>query len=278
MNFFQELQNSLVNTFKSMAKTGAESIPRVLVFLLIILIGFLIAKLLRKLLVKSLEKLNFDQLIEKVNLDKILNKIKPGLSITKVLGNILYWLVNLAFITAAANYMGLLMVSVAIAVFFAYIPTLLVAIIILIIGLYICDIVKNIIYTAANSIGISGAKAIANVVYYLLAVMVVITALEQAGVDTSMIRTNIHLIIGAFLFAFAISYGFASRELVTNILSSYYGKGKFKEGMKVRINGEEGIIEKVDSISVTLVKESDERIVLPSRTLIEDKIEILTNK
>ncbi len=276
MNFLTELYNSLVNTFYEMGVSAGTAIPKILVFIFILIIGHLISKILKKVVLKTLETLRLDDGVKKINLDVMLNKIKPGLSASKMLSILVYWMVMLVFITAAANYIGMTMVTDAIGAFFAYLPTLFAAMLILIIGLYIADLAKNIVYTAANSIGISGAKAIASIVYYLLAIMIVVTSLKQAGIDTSMITTNISMILGAILFAFAISYGFSSRELVKNILSSYYGRGKFKEGMIVKIADVEGVIEKIDSISVT-IKLDDRSIVLPSKTLVEEKVEIINS-
>jgi small-conductance mechanosensitive channel len=111
-------------------------------------------------------------------------------------------------------------------------------------------------------------------VYYVLFIFVVITALNQAGVDTGIITSNVTLILGSILLAFAISYGFASRNLVGNLLSSYYGKGKYQEGQTIRVGDVQGEIVKIDSISITL-KTADSKVVLPSKMLVEGQVEIL---
>jgi len=109
----------------------------------------------------------------------------------------------------------------------------------------------------------------------LLFIFIAITALNQAGVDTDIITSNITLILGSILLAFAISYGFASRNLASNMLSSYYGKGKFTEGQRIRIGDEEGVIVRIDSISVTLQQEK-QQLVFPSKRLVEEEVIILS--
>jgi hypothetical protein len=96
----------------------------------------------------------------------------------------------LLFITSAANVLGWEMLTDGISAFMAYLPTLGISLIIFIIGVYIADLVKNMVYTAADSIGVSGAKAIANIVYYLLFIFIAITALNQAGINTEIITSN----------------------------------------------------------------------------------------
>jgi small-conductance mechanosensitive channel len=180
----------------------------------------------------------------------------------------------LLFITSAANVLGWEMLTDGISAFMAYLPTLGISLIIFIIGVYIADLVKNMVYTAADSIGVSGAKAIANIVYYLLFIFIAITALNQAGINTEIITSNLTIILASILLAFALSYGIASRHLVTNMLSSFYSKGKFKEGQLIRVGDVEGIIESIDSISVTISTKGG-KVVMPSKILIEESVTIL---
>ncbi|HEY0110477.1 MAG TPA: hypothetical protein VGB67_12645, partial [Fibrella sp.] len=64
--------------------------------------------------------------------------------------------------------------------------------------------------------------------------------------------SSFNLLIGAIFLAFAVGYGLASRDVMANILSSFYSKNKFKEGQTIRIEGIVGQIVQVDSTSLTL--------------------------
>ena len=48
--------------------------------------------------------------------------------------------------------------------------------------------------------------------------------IKQAGIETSLLESSFNLIIGGLVLAFAIGYGFASRDVLTNILSNFYSK------------------------------------------------------
>ncbi|MGV3637426.1 MAG: hypothetical protein ACO1NQ_07225, partial [Flavobacteriales bacterium] len=95
-----------------------------------------------------------------------------------------------------------------------------------------------------------------------------------AGVDTTLITTNIQIILGGLLLAFGVAYGFAARDVLSNILGSYYGNERFKPGMHVRIGEDEGVIERIDSVSMTLRK-SDRVVMIPSKRLVTERIEVL---
>jgi hypothetical protein len=124
----------------------------------VLIIGWILAKIVAAIIHRTLKAIKFDDLMAKVGMDKILGRIKPGLSLSKTLSKTVYWLMMLVFITAACDVWGLQMVTDGIGAFFEYLPTLLIALIIFIIGAYIADMIKNMVYTAADSIGVSGAR------------------------------------------------------------------------------------------------------------------------
>ncbi len=115
---------------------------------------------------------------------------------------------------------------------------------------------------------------IAQIVYALILMIVVITALNVAGIDTSLITSNILVIMASMLLAFGIAYGFASKDILQNILSSYYGRDRMKPGMRIKLGEDEGVIEKIDSISIYL-NCGDKTVVIPCNKIITERIEIL---
>lgn len=274
METLTHIKDSLSKSFTMFGESIANYVPLVISALVVLLVGWLFSKLISKTILKALNAIKFDALVAKIGLDKMLGKIKQGLSASLVLSKVIYWMLMLMFFMSAANVLGWDMLTNGIANFMGYLPTLGIALIIFIVGIFIAELIQNMIYTAANSIGISGAKAIANIVYYILFIFIAITALNQAGINTEVITSNVTLILGAILLAFALSYGFAARNLVSNMLSSYYGKGKFREGQEIQIGETRGVVEKIDSISVTLITDRG-REVIPSKFLVEEQVTIL---
>lgn len=243
--------------------------------LLILLIGWIIARIIRKVLTKGFEKMKLEQLAAKFKVDVLVSRFGANATLSGFLSKLAYWVIMLIFIAAAGDALGWTMISDGLGVFFGYLPTLMMAILIFIVGMYLADIVRRGVLAACESIGISGAKTIANIAYYVLVIFIAITALNQAGMDTSLITSNLTVIFGSILLAFAISYGIASRNIVGNLLSSYYSKGRYKPGQRIKVDEIEGVIEKIDSISVT-VNTGHSKVVMPSKKLIEDTVEIIS--
>lgn len=271
METLERIKNALLDSFSSFGEGIASYVPILISALVILLIGWMVSRIFAGIIHRALKAVHFDTMCEKIGVDKMLNKIKQDLSPAKVLSKVFYWLLMLLFVTSAANVLGWQMLTDGISAFIAYLPTLGIALVIFFIGVYVAELIKTMVYTAASSIGISGAKPIANIVYYLLFIFIAITALNQAGIDTEIITSNLTLIMGAILLAFAISYGFASRNIVSNMLSSFYSKGKFREGQRIKIGEVQGEIESIDSVSVTL-NTDDGRMVFPSKQLVDEVV------
>jgi hypothetical protein len=158
MNLYEILQSALIRSFTDLINGAVGIIPGII----ILLVGWLLARLIKTLVDRSLRAAKFDELLAKSGLDKFLHKANPEAKGSKVVASLVYALLMLAFVSSAAHAAGWTTVSEFITNFFNYLPTLLVAIAIFVIGLMVADVVKKAIITACESIGVSGARGIGN--------------------------------------------------------------------------------------------------------------------
>jgi len=100
-----------------------------------------------------------------------------------------------------------------------------------------------------------------------------ITALNQAGVDTTIITNNITIILGSFLLAFALGLGLGSREIVADLLRSFYTRKNYAVGDKIVIGEDSGVIEAIENNSLTLVTKEG-KFVIPIKDVVSQKVEI----
>ncbi|TAK34679.1 MAG: mechanosensitive ion channel [Saprospiraceae bacterium] len=144
-------------------------------------------------------------------------------------------------------------------------------------GIYLAEFVKNVVQAACNSLGIPSGKIIASFVFYLIFLTMTISALAQASIETALITSNLTVILGGVVLAFAIGYGFASKDTMANFLASFYSKNKIKVGDVIHLDGSTGKVIGLDSTSVTLQGDG-KTIVIPLRKLTSEKVEIFSDK
>ncbi|MEO0473737.1 MAG: hypothetical protein AAF206_29260, partial [Bacteroidota bacterium] len=93
----------------------------------------------------------------------------------------------------------------------------------------------------------------------------------EAKVETQMIRDNANILLFGIVVAFAIAYGFAARNVLSSILTSFYSRGNFSVGQIIELDGYRGTIVKMDKISFT-IDAGDQLVVFPHDRLMKDTI------
>jgi len=194
---------------------------------------------------------------------------------SQLISKFFYWLILLLVITTASDALGWYVVSEQVSNLINFLPKLLLAIVFFAVGTFVATFLRDLIRSTTSSLGIGAGMIISNGVFYFLFIIITLTALEQAGMDTSLITSNLLLIIGAVLTAAAISYGFASREILSNILAAFFSRRTFKEGQTIEVDGVRGKIVEVTNISVTVKSGEKEKTVIPSHQLISRKVKII---
>ncbi len=257
--FFHELMNAL---------------PNILGALLLLLIGWLLARVAMYATRRVMQARALQQFTTRLNKFPLFQRQGVNLDSTAIISRFVHWVILLFFLVAASETLGWTAVSRTIGNLIGYLPALLSAIIILIIGLYIAQLVRSFIRTTLESLELGSARLLSGLAYYTIATIVVLTAMDQAGVDTGIITSNLILIIGSVMAAFAISFALASKDILQNILATFYSRQNFKVGDRIKIEALEGEIIKMDSVSV-VIRTGNSEVVLPSYTLISQKIEKL---
>lgn len=264
---------NFMDTFQELLSNFLKGVPGVISAILILIVGLIISKLLEKVVLKSLESIQVDKLGDKINEIEIIEKANIKFKISKVISKILYYFVLLFFLVVATSVLNMEAVSELVIGIFEFIPKLVVAIIILILGILLADSLKSIILTACNSLNIPSGKLIANFVFYFLFINVLVVAVAQTGIQTDFLSTNISILIAGVVFAFAIGYGLATKSTMANFLASFYSKSKFNVGDIVTFDGVKGQIIDIDNSSIILKTDSS-KVIIPLSKMAEEKIEI----
>ena len=266
MEQLESIKNSLIENFST---TGVD----ILKALLVLLVGWLLIKLLLRILKKALKMAKTDKLGQKLNDIEIIEGKKLNINISKVILAFVKWSLLLILIIVVSEMMGLTIVSEEIGNLISYLPQLLSAAAIFVIGLFIANFVKKSIQTFFKSFELSGSKIISQLVFFILLAIISITALNQAGIDTEIITSNLNLIFGAFLGAFALALGLGSKNVVADLMRTYYTRRLYEVGQKVKFNNVEGEIEAIEDISMIL-RTKEGRLIVPIKDITENQIVI----
>jgi hypothetical protein len=271
MNQLPDLRGILANTLSKLIEQSSTFISNFISAILILGIGWLIAKGVAFVLKSFFSKIGLDKLGEKIQDMELLRKYDLDFKLSHVISMVVYVLIMLFLSVSAADTLGVPAISNMFLMLVNFIPKLIVAIIMTLLGLFISDLARKFVETLCKSFNIASGKLISMAVFFFLGFISIILALGQAGINTKLLESSFNIIIAALALAFSIGYGLASKDILINILSSIYSRKKFREGDLVEIQGVKGTIIIIDNTN--LILESDGvRTSFPLKVLQTEKI------
>ncbi len=227
----------------------------------------------RLLKVTKINQLN--ALYEKID---VLKKLNLKIDFQKLFLTIIKLFLILIFVVIGADIFNLPGVTQVVNDIIAYLPKLISAIGIILLGFYLANKVKQWISSILNLLGSnSGSMVISNVLVFGIILFFSLMGLNQAGIDTTLITNNISIILGVVFASMALSFGLGSKDIVKEILYSYYLRKNIQIGDKIRIKSEDvvGTLVTIDNINVRILTEDGTIILYPIKKFVLLKIEIL---
>lgn len=262
-----------MKSFGGLIASATQMVPQIILGLIGLLIAWLLIKLVLFILKRMLKAAKIDVLSQKVADSKLFGDKQLSIDLLKLILNTVKVLLILLFTVVLSQLLGLKAISDAIYSLFGYLPTLISALLILVGGLYLATVVKKAVTNLMESLGVGGIKMVSGAIFYLITFFVSITALNQAGVDTEIITSNFSLVLGAFLLAFSLALGLGSKEIVGDLLRTFYTRKIYEVGDSIRLKNIEGRIEAIDHISM-VVKTKKGKIVVPIKKITENTVEL----
>jgi small-conductance mechanosensitive channel len=248
-------------------------VPKLVGSIVLLILGRFLAKIISKGVSKTLNKVGIDKLGDRLNEIDFISKAPVKIELSAMIGKFLYYCIFFFFFMAATDTLGITAVSEIIGAIFAYLPRVLSALIVFVIGILFADVIKKVIHTACASLNIPAASLIANFVFYFIFINVAMITLSQTGIETDFIQDNLSIILGGIVAAFAFGYGQASRPLIGNLLGAYYNKAKVSIGDVIAIDGVKGKVIDMDNSTMTIQAE-DRKVIVPLNKLTTDKYEL----
>lgn len=195
-----------------------DLLPSLLGALVILLVGWLVARLLKAALTRLLVAVRLERFSQKTGLSRFLSRGDIKHSLADVLGTVLFWLVLLFFVYLAADVLDLTLVQDALNRIISFVPDLVAAVVIVIVGVVLASLIKGVVRVAAGNYNLAHQELIATVVQYLVIFFSLAMALEEVGVATPILVNSVLIIIAAIAFGFALAFGLGSKDLAARIV------------------------------------------------------------
>jgi len=203
--FRDEFRDAVVDPLNMMWTNVAGFLPTLVMIIIILLVGWFVAGLIQRMIVRALKLARLDTVSEKAGIANVLMKGDVSLTLSEIVGVLVYWLCMLVVILASVNLLGLDTAASLIRDVTMYIPQVIVALFILAFGIFLSSVLATTVRTAAANSGVSQAKGLGRLTQVIVVIFTVIQALDQLQIDV----TVLNLVVQAVVFSLALGVALA---------------------------------------------------------------------
>jgi small-conductance mechanosensitive channel len=265
------LPSALQTVMDSLIAAMADFMPKALTALAVFLVGFILAKVAARVIRTTFEKFRINDLLARVGLTDTLGKFGLQETPGHLLSRLVYYLIIILFVQSAAQSVGLMAVADAVTAFFAYLPNLLAAAMVLLIGMLIAQFAGGAVTSSARNSGVEFALVLGRAVSALIVFIVGLMAVTQLKIDTDIIRSVVLILLAGGSLALALTFGLGSRDITRNLIAGFYARKIFAPGERIEIHGRQGVLAGITPVHVLL--EEDGRITtIPNSVFIEEAV------
>ncbi len=264
-------KDTLLEIFYGLVTFVAELVPRLLTGLVVLLVGILVAKLVERVLRTTFVRLRVDTALDKIGVTRTARSLGVKGSLSESTARMVYWLLVILFLRGASNSIGLTIVSEAIGSFFVYLPNLVAAFLVVMLGNVVAQFAGRAVRESAAESGVDYAPALGRAVTGGILFIVTIMAISQLGIDTDMIRTVVVIGLAGGALGLALTFGIGTRDVTRNLMAGFYARRLFHVGDELEVDGVRGTLVSITPTQILL--EVDGRTVsIPNRRVLEETV------
>ncbi len=204
----------------SLTKFGLY-LPKLAGLLLILVAGALIAVGIAILIEKFLKLIRLEKGAAKIKIPEILRKGSIGLSLSELITEIAFFLIIIGSLIAALEFYGLT-TSVLTGRVLSYIPHVIAAMFILILGIFMAILIGGIITLAGGNMRIAQAATLGRIAKYAIIIFVGLLALKEVGLNIILTDRSSDIILGSLALGSALAFGLGAKDKAGKFIDNIF--------------------------------------------------------
>jgi len=208
MNVIESIQGALTSTFT----TAGNFVPKLIGALIIFLIGWIIAKVLRTVINKVLKAIKFDDIADSLGINSMLAKGGLKTRASGMFATLVYWIVMFVTYISVFDTLGLEVVSNLLRDAVGYIPKVIIALILLVVGAMIAKFASEFVGNALKANNFPKADLVSKLAYGGVMFLIIPMALGQLGIGAGILDKVVGIVLGALGLGLSIAFGLGGKD------------------------------------------------------------------
>jgi len=196
----------------------ANFVPLLIIALIIFAIGWVLAALCEKLVEGLFKALKVDTALKGAGMEDVVKRAGYNLNSGKFVGVLVKWFIIVVFLMASFGILGLDQVNVFLAQVVNYLPNVIVAALILMVGAVIASAMQKLVVASAKAGHITSAELVGKVTRWAIWIFAILTALVTLGVAASLIQMIVTAVFAGGALALGLAFGLGGKETAQKIV------------------------------------------------------------
>ncbi len=209
----------IMDSFATAIGTMIEWIPAIVAAVIILLVGWFAGRAAGKIIAKIVEKLRIDDALDRTIIGTSIKT--SGMSTAGFFDVLIRWFIYIIFIMAAINVLGIALLIGFMNQLVLYIPHLIAGIFVLIVGLILVNLVMDWVGEQLKTREVGFSDLIAPLLKALFSLLVIVLALDQMLIDTTIIYTFLVPLAWGLGIGLAIAIGISLGWGIKDIVAAY---------------------------------------------------------
>jgi hypothetical protein len=197
-------------------------IPKLIAFALILIVGWIIASALGGAVTRILRRIEFERFAEGTGLRGFVRQMGVAMTASELVGALTKWLVRLVTLVVAFDALGLPAVSQALQSLLLWLPNLVVAIVVLVVGGLAATALSRLVRGATAEAGFTNPDLLATITRVAVWAFAVLIAVNQIGVGANVVNILLTGIVAGSALAFGLAFGLGGQQVANRILTNWY--------------------------------------------------------
>lgn len=192
-------------------------LPNFFAGIVILLIGIILGSIVKRLLLTVFDALKIESHLKRYGIPEAQ---KGELSWANILSEIARWFVVVLFLIPTADVWGLQQITLLLNQFLLYIPNVVVATVIGVVGFVFARIAYDVVRASTREISPEGSRALAATARWAIIIFSVLAVLNQLGVAQDLVRILFTGFVAMIALAGGIAFGLGGQDTARTILES----------------------------------------------------------
>jgi hypothetical protein len=211
-----------------------SAIPKILGFVVILVVGWFIASLIEKGVAALLRAVKFNDLANRSGFGDFVSKMGTQADPAGLIGLIAKWFVRLIALVVAFDALGLPAVSDVLRQLLLWLPNVVVALVVMVIGGLAARALSNLVRGATAEAGITNSDFLAKLASVMVWAFAIVVAVNQIGIATTLVNTLFMAFVGALALGAGLAFGLGGKDTAAEIVRNWYGKAQQNTGKIAR--------------------------------------------